>query len=180
MSRVVNLARGRQMAYKNMIDLVEKWKVVRGDKVEVLSGKDKGKQGLVIRAMHHRNKVVVEGLNLVKKHVKSTADRKGGIFTIEAPLHYSKVALVDPQTGKGTRIAMRYLEDGTKVRISKESGTVIPKPEAIRTIAAKRKGGSLQDTPASVVTKVTFQPQPVVVYKPKPIATAAPSEAPSS
>lgn len=95
----------------------------RGDRVVVISGNDKGKQGRVTRVLADRDAVVVEGVNVIKRHVKATAERAGGILEVEAPIHASKVMPVDPQTGKPTRVRVR-VEDGKKVRVAK-SGAVI-------------------------------------------------------
>jgi large subunit ribosomal protein L24 len=95
----------------------------RGDLVRVMRGNDKGKQGRVARVLVERGAVVVEGVNLVKRHVKATAQRAGGILEVEAPIHACKVMPVDPETGKPTRVRIK-LEDGKKVRVAK-SGAVI-------------------------------------------------------
>lgn len=94
-----------------------------GDNVIVLSGANKGKQGKVKRLLAEENRVVVEGVNVVKRSMKPTPNRAGGIIQKEAPIHVSNVALVDPQTGKATRVKHR-VEDGKKVRVAK-SGAVI-------------------------------------------------------
>ena len=100
-------------------------KIKKGDKVVVLSGKDKGKHGEVTKAFPKEAKVVVAGVNVATRHRKPTqADPQGGLERIEAPLHVSKVALEDPKTGKATRV--RYEErDGKKVRVAVKSGELI-------------------------------------------------------
>jgi large subunit ribosomal protein L24 len=98
-------------------------RLVRGDLVRVMRGNDKGKQGRVTRVLVDRDAVVVEGVNLIKRHMKATAQRPGGILEVEAPIHASKVMPVDPETGKGTRVKVR-VEGGKKVRVAK-SGAVI-------------------------------------------------------
>jgi large subunit ribosomal protein L24 len=101
-------------------------KVKKGDRVVVLSGKDKGKRGEVIDNLPREGRVVVRGVNIMTRHVKpSQADPQGGLKKVEAPLHVSKVALEDPKTGKPTRVGFRINGDGTKVRIAKRSGEVI-------------------------------------------------------
>lgn len=92
--------------------LFTSWRLLRGDAVKIIAGKDKGQTGTIARVLRDSNRVVVEGLNLVKKHVK----QGGGIVTVEAPLHVSNVALVDPQTGAAVRSTFKFLEDGTKAR----------------------------------------------------------------
>ena len=98
-------------------------RLVRGDLVRVMRGNDKGKQGRVTRILTERDAVVVEGVNLIKRHMKATAQRPGGILEVEAPIHASKVMPVDPETGKATRVKVR-VEGGKKVRVAK-SGAVI-------------------------------------------------------
>jgi len=100
-------------------------KIKKGDKVVVLSGKDKGKTGEVVRALPKEMKVVVSGVNVAARHRKATqANPQGGIDRKEAPLHVSKVAIADPKTGKATRV--RFEErDGKKVRIAAKSGELI-------------------------------------------------------
>ena len=100
-------------------------KIKKGDRVVVLSGKDKGKHGDVVRAMPKLMKVVVSGVNVVTRHKKpSQANPQGGLERSEAPIHVSKVAIEDPKTGKPTRVGFR-IENGQKVRVAKRSGEVI-------------------------------------------------------
>ena len=101
-------------------------KIKKDDLVVVLSGKDKGKQGKVLRALPSKNKVVVEGVAIVKKAMRPTQNnQQGGIVSKEAPIDVSNVALVDPKDGKPTRVGYRVSEDGTKVRYAKRSGEEI-------------------------------------------------------
>ncbi|MBE6450169.1 MAG: 50S ribosomal protein L24 [Alphaproteobacteria bacterium] len=100
-------------------------KIKKGDKVIVITGKDKGKTGEVIKAMPKESKVIVAGINLVKRHQKPSQENAGGIISKEMPIHVSNVALVDPKTGKATRVAMRVEDGGRKVRVAKRSGDVI-------------------------------------------------------
>ena len=101
--------------------------VKKGDTVLVLSGKDKGKQGKIVEALPKKAKVVVEGVNKVKRHTKpSQANPQGGIITKEAPIHVSNVALVDSQSGKATKVGYKE-ENGRKVRFARKSGEVIDK-----------------------------------------------------
>lgn len=99
--------------------------VKKGDRVIVIAGKDKGKQGEVLAAYPREERVVVQGVNKVKKHQKPTAANPGGIVEQEAALHVSNVAHVDPKDNKPTRIGTKVLEDGRKVRVAKRSGEVI-------------------------------------------------------
>ena len=100
-------------------------KIKKGDRVVLLTGKDKGKQGAVLRVLPKDERVVVEGLNMVQRHTRPTqADPQGGIKHKEAPLHVSNVALVDPKSGGPTKVGFR-IEGGKKVRFAKTTGEVI-------------------------------------------------------
>lgn len=93
-----------------------------GDKVVVIAGKDKGKEGKIIKTLKNDNEVVVEGINMVTKHVKPSAQNEnGGIIKVEAPIHASNVMILDPKTKKRTRIAHEIDENGKKHRISVKS-----------------------------------------------------------
>ncbi|TPR40894.1 50S ribosomal protein L24 [Apilactobacillus micheneri] len=96
-----------------------------GDKVRVISGKDKGKEGTVTKTISSQNRVIVEGINIVKKHQKaSQSNPQGGINDIEAPIHVSNVMLIDPSTNEPTKVGFK-IENGKKVRISKKSNKSI-------------------------------------------------------
>ncbi|MCS6986436.1 MAG: 50S ribosomal protein L24 [Sphingomonadaceae bacterium] len=100
-------------------------RIRKGDRVIVIAGKDKGREGEVLRAIPKENRVVVAGVNLVTRHQRPTpADPKGGIRRFEAPIHVSNVALKDPKTGKPTRVRFE-VRDGRKVRVAVKSGEVI-------------------------------------------------------
>ncbi len=99
-------------------------KIRKGDQVIVTTGRDKGKQGEVLRAMPKVNKVVVQGVNMVKRHTRPSQTSAGGIISKEAPIDVSNVALIDPETGKATRVGFKIV-DGEKVRVAKKSGKVI-------------------------------------------------------
>jgi|SRR5690606_24224666 large subunit ribosomal protein L24 len=114
------------MAKKKKSPYNNKLHVKKEDTVIVITGKDKGKKGRVLAAYPRLNKVLVEGVNLVKKHTRpSQSNPQGGIVTQEAPIHVSNVMLVDPKTGEPTRVGYKILENGKKVRIAKKSGSVI-------------------------------------------------------
>lgn len=98
--------------------------VKKGDKVVVIAGADKGKEGLVLEVFPGKNRAIVENVNIVKKHLKPTNDNPGGIQEMAAPVHLSNLMLVDPKTGEPTRIG-RKLVDGKLVRYSKKSGEII-------------------------------------------------------
>lgn len=102
-----------------------KMKVKKGDKVVVITGKDKGKTGEVIRSMPKDNKLLVRGVNVVKRHTRPSQTSAGGIVEKEAPIDVSNVALIDPKDNKPTRVGFKIMEDGRKVRVAKKSGTVI-------------------------------------------------------
>ena len=100
-------------------------KIRKGDKVVVLAGRDKGKQGTVLRVLDD-SRVLVENVNMIKRHTKPNPNKgvTGGIIDREAPIHVSNVALFNPATGKGERVGMRVMQDGSKVRFFKKSGEV--------------------------------------------------------
>ena len=101
--------------------------VKKGDKVKVLSGKDRGKEGTVLEAYPKTNRVLVEGINMIKKHAKPSQDnQQGGILNQEAPIHVSNVLPIDPKTKEPTRVGYE-IRDGKKVRIAKKSGEPLDK-----------------------------------------------------
>ena len=100
-------------------------RIRKGDQVAVLAGRDKGKHGEVLRVIPADSRVVVQGVNVVKRHRKPTQMSAGGIEEIEAPIHVSNVAHIDPDSDKPTRVGFKTLEDGKKVRFSKRSGDVL-------------------------------------------------------
>ncbi len=102
-------------------------KIKREDFVVVIAGKDKGKRGKVLRVIPKKQRLVVEGVNIVKKHQKPTANTAGGIIEMPAPIHVSNVMLVCPKCNTPTRVGFTFLEDGTKVRKCKKCGEVIDK-----------------------------------------------------
>ena len=101
-----------------------KFKIRKGDEVIILTGKDKGKKGQVLEVLPTKSRVKVQGINLAKRHRRPTQSSPGGIDSFEASVHISNVALVDPDTGKATRVGYR-VEDENKVRVAKASGKVI-------------------------------------------------------
>ena len=97
-----------------------------GDKVVVISGKSKGTEGKIIKTLRNENKVIVEGANMITKHVKPNAgNENGGIIKVEAPIHASNVMIIDPKTKKRTRIAYKIDEKGNKQRISVKSKEIL-------------------------------------------------------
>lgn len=99
-------------------------KIKKGDKVIVLTGKDKGKTGQVLQVIPSETRAIVQGINLVRKHQKQTQTQDSGIFTKEAPIHLSNIALLDAKENKPTRVGFK-IEDGVKKRVAKRSGAVI-------------------------------------------------------
>ena len=100
-------------------------KIRKGDKVVILSGKDKGRNGEVIKVNPAENTAIVRGINMVKRHQRQTQTQEAGIISKEAPLHISKLAIADPKDGKPTRVGFRVEEGGKKVRVAKRSGDLI-------------------------------------------------------
>jgi large subunit ribosomal protein L24 len=100
-------------------------KIRKGDKVVVLTGRDKGRTGEVIEVRPAENRALVRGVNIVKRHQRQTASQEGGIISKEAPIHLSNIALADPKDGKPTRVGFKIEADGRKVRIAKRSGAEI-------------------------------------------------------
>lgn len=99
-------------------------RIKTGDTVKLIAGKDKGKTGTVIKTLPKLDKVVVEGLNIAKKHTKPSQTSQGGIEEFPAPIHVLNVQLVDPKSGEATRVGYRF-EDGKKVRFAKKSNETI-------------------------------------------------------
>ncbi|KAI96232.1 50S ribosomal protein L24 [Rhodomicrobium vannielii ATCC 17100] len=100
-------------------------KIKKGDKVVVLTGRDKGKHGEVVKVFPTENRAVVQGVNVVQRHQKQSAAQEGGIVAKEAPIHISNIALEDPKDGSATRVGFKILDDGRKVRVAKRSGETI-------------------------------------------------------
>lgn len=100
-------------------------KVKKGDRVIVLAGKDKGRSGEVIRVIPAEGRAIVRGINMVNRHQRQSAGQEGGIVRKEASIHLSNIAVEDRESGKGTRIGFKVLEDGRKVRVAKRSGETI-------------------------------------------------------
>ena len=105
--------------------MAKKFRLKKGDDVVIISGRDKGKTGSILRVLSAKDHVVVDGVNMVKRHTRPSQAQPGGIIDKEAPIHISNVAFADPKDGSATRIGYKFLEDGRKVRFSKRSGEVI-------------------------------------------------------
>jgi large subunit ribosomal protein L24 len=100
-------------------------KIRKGDKVVVLSGRDKGRTGEVIDVRPQQDRALVRGINMVKRHQKQTAQQEGGIISKEAAVHLSNLAIADPKDGKPTRVGFKLMADGRKLRVAKRSGVEI-------------------------------------------------------
>jgi large subunit ribosomal protein L24 len=100
-------------------------KIKKGDKVVVVSGRDKGRSGEVVRVMPREDRALVRGINVVKRHQKQTMKEEGGIIRKELPIHISNIAIADPKDGKPTRVGFKILDDGRKVRFARRSGDLI-------------------------------------------------------
>jgi large subunit ribosomal protein L24 len=100
-------------------------KVRKGDHVIVITGKDKGQKGEVLKVIPAENRAIVKGVAMVRRHQRQTATQDGGIIAKEAAIHISNLALEDPKDGKPTRVGYKFLKDGRKVRYAKRSGEVI-------------------------------------------------------
>ncbi len=105
--------------------MVEKLRIKKGDPVIVLTGRDRGKTGEVTRVLSKKNKVLVQGVSVIKRHTAPSANNPGGIIEKEIPIDISNVSLIDPKDRKPTKVGFRFLEDGRKVRYAKRSGEVI-------------------------------------------------------
>jgi large subunit ribosomal protein L24 len=102
-----------------------KLKIRKGDHVVVITGKDKGKKGEVLKVIPSENRAIVKGVGMIRRHQKQTASQEGGIIAKEAAIHISNLALEDPKDGKPTRVGYKFLKDGRKVRYAKRSGEMI-------------------------------------------------------
>ena len=100
-------------------------KIKKGDKVVVISGRDKGRNGEVVRVLPREDRALVRGINMVKRHQKQSMKEEGGIIRKEATIHLSNIAIADPKDGKPTRVGFKILDDGRKVRFAKRSGDLI-------------------------------------------------------
>lgn len=102
-----------------------KLKIKKGDHVVVIAGRDKGKHGEVLQVIPDENRALVQGVNVVRRHQKQSAQQEGGIVSKEAPIHVSNIAVEDPSDGSPSRVGYKFLDDGRKVRFAKRSGETI-------------------------------------------------------
>ncbi|KAL4458071.1 hypothetical protein ABPG75_012936 [Micractinium tetrahymenae] len=156
-----------------------KWRILRGDKVMVMAGKDRGQVGTVLKVLRDPDfpRVVVEGLNLSKRHIKRTKDNPGGIVSVESPLHYSNVSLLDPMNNQPCRVAWRYTEGGDKVRVTVgklATGSIIPRPEVLKQRRKPRNtGAGPGDTAEADAAEVTHTPGDLPSLLKQQLAAAA-------
>jgi large subunit ribosomal protein L24 len=143
---------------RNEMQKTNRWNIVSGDVVKVIQGPQEGQQGKVVTMLRHQNRVIIEGVNMRRRAVKPGMDgTPGKMVTRPCAVAYSNIMLVDPTTGEPTKITRRFLEDGTKVRISKASGQVIPKPDPLVNRAPRNSLPGPHDTLPEDVFEVTFE-----------------------
>lgn len=142
---------------KTVVNPIKRWRVIRGDFVQVTSGPEKGKRGRVIEVIRASNSVVVEGVRLVTQRVPIAGSTLTKPVMTEAPIYVSRVNVICPQTNLPTRIRYEFLEDGTKVRVAVRSGAIIPRPEILKFRRKPRPEDTPKDTAATVVLERTFQ-----------------------
>ncbi|MFO7476873.1 MAG: 50S ribosomal protein L24 [Methyloceanibacter sp.] len=104
---------------------MRKLKIKKGDHVVVITGKDKGKKGEVLKVLPEENRAIVKGVAMIRRHQRQSATQEGGIIAKEAAIHISNLALEDPKDGQPTRVGYKFLKDGRKVRFARRSGEVI-------------------------------------------------------
>ncbi len=105
--------------------MVRAFKIRKGDKVVAITGKDRGKTGEVLRVLRKQERVLVQGMNMVKRHLRPSQKGPGGIIDQEAPIHISNVALIDPKSSQPTRVGYKVIQGGRKVRVARRSGEMI-------------------------------------------------------
>lgn len=138
----------------------EDWSVFRGDTVEILAGKDKGKQGKVVQVFRHRNWVILQGLNTHYRYIGKTWDYRGTYIASEAPLLLQHISLIDPSDRKPTEIEWKFTEEGERVRVSLRTGRIIPKPVVERRdgiVPQQWKDGPKDTSPEDTLEK-TYVP----------------------
>eukprot|EP00598_Pedospumella_elongata_P005585 CAMPEP_0184971216 /NCGR_PEP_ID=MMETSP1098-20130426/3474_1 /TAXON_ID=89044 /ORGANISM="Spumella elongata, Strain CCAP 955/1" /LENGTH=187 /DNA_ID=CAMNT_0027493285 /DNA_START=34 /DNA_END=597 /DNA_ORIENTATION=+ len=134
-----------------------RWNIVRGDLVEVIQGHSLGQKGKVLSVIRDSARIVVDGVNMRSRNIKPKQDGTPGKKIMRpSALHYSNVMLIDPTTGKPTKTSRRFLEDGTKVRVSKATGQVIPKPDPLVDRNPRSVVVGSKDTAPADVFQVTF------------------------
>lgn len=139
---------------------INSWHIVRGDTVFVRNGRSAGHIGRVLDVLRTKNRVVVEGANMVKRHIRAEGNQPGGVISTPSAIHYSNLNLLDPTLKRPTKVAIRFTQSGEKARVSKKSGAVIPWPEPVnkyeRPLRAAEPGP--RDTPAAVAAITSYLP----------------------
>lgn len=144
-------------APKSVVNPIARWRILRGDFVQVTSGPESGKRGRVLEAIRASNCVLVEGVAMVTKMVPQVGtDRKKPVPT-EGPIYVSRVNVICPETNLPTRIRYAFLEDGTKVRVAVRSGAVIPRPEILKQRRSPKPNDTVRCTPPTVVLERTYK-----------------------
>ena len=134
------------------------WNIVRGDKVEVIEGPCASQKGTVLKVIRKQNRVIVDGVNMRRRIVKAMVNGlPNKMVTKPCSVHYSNVMLLDPSLNKPTKVTRRYLEDGSKVRVSRLSGVVIPKPNPLVDRKPRSNVIGTNDTLPKDVFTVTFK-----------------------
>ncbi len=152
----------KKAEYKIKAVPFDAWRILRGDRVQVMSGKSKGMRGQVKKVIRKRNQVIVEGVNLVKKHQAGTGEMKGGVYLMEAPVAVASVSLIDPQDDRPCKTKWVYLEGGEKERQSKRTGVIVPRNKLILLARTQEISEGPYDTAPADVTKMTFDASELV------------------
>jgi len=169
---------------KGQEDPNRRWNIVTGDMVQVVQGLHVGQQGKVLQVLRKANRILIENVNVRKRAVKPRMDgTPGKMVSRPCTVHYSNVMLLDPTTGEPTKISRRFLEDGTKVRISKKTGHVIPKPDPLagrkpRTAILGPKDTEVSDT--FHVSFLDYERLLPYLYRSKRPSPSSPSSTPSN
>lgn len=154
-----------------------KLKIKKGDQVVVLTGKDKGAKGEVQKVIPAKNRIVVQGVNVVKKHQKPTQFSQGGIVNKELSIHASNVALIDPKSGEATRVGFKTLEDGKKIRIARKSGEEVDGTATGKAVKSKSdKEAAGKDAVAKAAAKKKPAAKKDDAKEEKPKAKKAPAK----
>lgn len=130
--------------------------------MQVMCGQDAGKQSVVVKVLRKKNVLFLRGVRLAKRRLKASEESSGGFVYREQPVHYSQLALVDPSDNNPCKIKMEFLKDGTKVRVSKRTGTVIPKPASLKESRFKNNRDGPKDTKPDVALLKTFDEMSLV------------------
>lgn len=147
--------RQRKESFRKPVPELKTWNIIKGDLVEIRGGRSKGKQGVVAQVLRKVNRIVVEGCNLRPRLISNTEEMRTERVVLPSPIHISNVGLVDPSTGRACRVKKAFLEDGTKIRVSRQSGNIIPRPPVPQPRRTDLRPMS-KDTPAELVLKRTY------------------------